>query len=123
MELVVILCGIYCIGLAIFHIAFWKIFSWKTELPKMSVANRAIIQIANLRLIYLFLFFAAICFLFPAELSQSVFGKFFMGGIALFWLCRFLEQFIFLRINHPLVHTLTVVFLIGSVLFALPVIA
>jgi hypothetical protein len=46
----------------------------------------------------------------------------FLGGFSLFWLGRFVEQFVFLRkINHWAVHVLTGLFLLGSVLFALPI--
>ncbi len=78
-------------------------------------------QIANLRLIYFFVFVAAACFIFPDELATTTFGHFFLVGMSLFWLGRTIEQFIFLRIDHPMVHLLTYLFIIGTILFALPV--
>lgn len=117
-----VLCGVFCMGMAIFHLQFPKLFDWKNELPKMTVANRAIIQIANLRLIYFFLFVAALCFMFPKELTSTTFGKVFMIGMSLFWLSRTIEQFIYLKVNHPTVNLLTYLFLVGALLFALPVI-
>ena len=77
-------------------------------------------QIANLRLIYFFLFVASICFIFPQELLETSLGHFFLGGMSVFWLGRTIEQFIFLRINHPMAHLLTYLFLIGMILFAAP---
>ena len=88
----------------------------------MNIANKAIIQIANLRLIYLFVFVAVICFIFPKELTTTPLGRFFMIGMSVFWFTRMIEQFIFLKVNHPLVHLLTYLFLIGSILFLIPVI-
>ena len=41
-------------------------------------------------------------------------------GMSAFWVGRSVEQFVFLRINHPGVHALTALFVIGAVLFALP---
>jgi len=116
----IFLCGLYSIGFAIFHIFFWHLFDWKNDLKKLTIANRAIIQIANLRLIYFFFFVAAIFFYFPDELLETTLGRFFLLGVSLFWLGRTVEQFIFLRVKSVLVHVLTVVFAIGVILFALP---
>lgn len=121
METIILLCGIYSVALAIFHILFWKIFNWKNDLKKLSFANRAIIQILNTRIIYFFLFVAFICFVYPTELLTTGLGQTFLAGIALFWLGRTIEQFIFLKPNHGLVHILTIVFVIGTILFALPI--
>lgn len=118
----ILLCGIYCIGMAVFHSFFTRLFDWKNELTKMNVANRAIIQITNLRLIYLFVFVGLICFIFPKELTTTPMGRFFMFGMAIFWFTRMIEQFIFLKVNHPMVHLLTYLFLIGTILFLAPVI-
>ena len=115
------LCGAFCLGMAIFHFRFPVLFDWKNELPKMSVANRAILQIANRRLIYFFLLVSGMCFLFPDELSTTPLGRFFMIGMSIFWLSRFVEQFVYVRIDHRLVHLLTYLFLIGAILFAVPV--
>lgn len=120
-KIIIYLCGIYSFAIAVFHALFWRIFDWKTDLKNITFANRAIIQIANLRLIYFFLFTAAACFAFPAELIQTKFGRFFLAGISLFWLGRTIEQFVFLRVRNTMVNVLTVIFIIGTILFALPV--
>ncbi|MBL7728730.1 MAG: hypothetical protein JNM68_13630, partial [Dinghuibacter sp.] len=62
MNTVIFLCGAHSVVFAIFHIFFWKLFGWKTELPKMTIANRAIIQIFNVLAIFVFLFMALLCF-------------------------------------------------------------
>ena len=117
----IFLCGLYSLGFAIFHSQFRRLFDWKQELPKLSTANKAIMQIANLRLIYFFLFVSAVCFIFPRELATTTFGHFFMMGISLFWLGRTIEQFIFLKVDHPMVHLLTYLFILGAIMFAIPV--
>jgi hypothetical protein len=113
--------GLHALGFAIFHSRFWKIFNWKSDLENLTAANKAFIQIANLRLIYIFVFVAAICFVFPKALLTTNLGRFFMIGMALFWLGRTIEQFIFVRIEHRLVHLLTYLFIIGAVIWAIPV--
>ena len=118
----IFLCGIYSLGFAVFHTRFWKIFDWKNELPKLKDFNRGILQIANICLIYFFLFVSAICFIYPGELLKTGLGHFFLAGMSIFWLGRTIEQFIFLRIDHPMVHFLTYIFLVGAILFAIPLI-
>jgi hypothetical protein len=118
MKTIVFLCGWYSLGLALFHLSFWKIFGWREELKKASIATRAMLQIFNLRLIYLFLLVAYLCFEFPEDLYRTPLGRAFLGGMCLFWVGRLIEQFVFLRYRHMLIHTLSVVFLIGAALFA-----
>lgn len=116
----VFLCGIYSLAFALFHIGFWKIFKWKSELHKVSFANKGIMQILNVQLIFYFLFTAFACFAFPAELVKTKFGNAFLIANSLFSLIRTVQQFIFLRANHKIIHILTIIFLIGTILFALP---
>jgi len=122
LEIIIIIGGIHSLFFALFHIGFWKIFNWKSELKKMNLQNRAIIQISNLCLIYFFIFITFFCFFFTKELFSSLFGKVFLGGISLFWLTRTIEQFIFLPLNKLIVHGLTVLFVVGFIIFLLPVI-
>ncbi|PST82061.1 hypothetical protein C7T94_14715 [Pedobacter yulinensis] len=121
MATIVIICGIYCLAFAVFHLWFWRLFSWKTELLKLSFPNRAIMQILNTRLIYVFLLFALLCFCFPQELCTTPMGHLLLGGMSVFWMGRTIEQFVFLRRNHPYIHLLTLVFAAGAVLFLIPV--
>ena len=119
-QLMMYLCGIYSLGFAIFHMRFWRLFNWRTELEKLEPYNKGIVQIVNIRLIYFFLFVAAICFIFPRELTTTNLGRFFLAGMSLFWLGRAIEQVIFLRIEHRLVHLLTYLFVLGAIMFAIP---
>jgi len=121
-KILIYCCGFYTIAFAIFHIYFWKLFNWKQDLKTLSIANRAIIQIANLRLIYIFFGIAVVCFTFPKELLSTKLGNVFLLGISLFWLGRTIEQFVFLKVKNRLVNLLTVIFIIGTLLFAAPVV-
>jgi hypothetical protein len=100
--------------------AFWKLFRWRESLKTATVADRAILQILNLRLIYVFLGVAALCFVFTDELHASALGRALLAGMSLFWIGRTIEQFVFLRIDRPLVHALTALFVLGAILFAMP---
>jgi len=121
MILLIYLCGFYSLAFAVFHIGFWKLFNWREDLKKLIFANRGIMQILNIQLIYYFLFTAIVCFVFPAELLNTRLGNVFLLGCSGFWLIRTVQQFIFLRANHFAIHILTVIFIIGTVLFLLPV--
>ena len=118
----IIVCGIFSIAFAVFHSLFWKLFNWKTDLKKLSIANRAVTQILNLRLIYVFLFVGFLCFWFPEELVETSLGNAVLIGCSLFWVGRLIEQFIFLRIHNWKVHLLSVLFLIGSILYLIPMV-
>lgn len=119
-EALVFVCGLHSLGFALFHLAFWKLFDWPRVLQSTNAATRAVTQILNLRLIYVFLGVAALCFFLPRDLLDTRLGHAVLAGMSLFWIGRTVEQFVFLRINHALVHALTLAFVVGAALFALP---
>ena len=112
--------GVHSLAFAIFHAGFWKLFDWPRDLRGSRVATRAVVQILNLRLIYVFLGIAALCFAFPGELAGTALGRALLAGMSLFWVGRTIEQFVFLPYNTPLVHGLTASFIVGAGLFAAP---
>ena len=122
MRTIVFICGLHSIGFAIFHVFFWKIFNWKKDLASASISTRAIIQIANLRLIYIFFGVGALCFIYPDELLTTTLGRAFLMGMSLFWVGRTVEQFIFLPYNRVMIHVLNALFVLGAALFAIPVV-
>ena len=119
-KISILLGGVHALGFAVLHLYFWKIFHWKTELPKLHFTNRAILQILNIRLIYIFLLIMALCFFFTETLYTTALGHFLLAGFALFWLGRTVEQFIFLKHNNWMVKILTALFMMGFLLFSLP---
>lgn len=112
--------GLHSLAFALFHMAFWKLFGWPQSLAGTTVANRAIVQILNLRLIYIALGIAVLCFAYTDELGDTALGRAVLLGMSLFWVGRTIEQFVFLRINRPVVHVLTALFVLGAVIFAVP---
>jgi hypothetical protein len=64
-------CSAYYLAFALFHIGFWKLFNWKIELSKLNFANSAIMQILNLRLIFMCFLMAFIYFKYPQELIRA----------------------------------------------------
>ncbi|AVF49138.1 hypothetical protein CMT89_04920 [Elizabethkingia anophelis] len=121
MKSIIYICGIYNLLFALFHLGFWKIFRWNKDLNKMSFANKGIMQILNIQIVYYFLFVSLICFIYPNELLNKQLGRIFLTGNSLFWLIRTIQQFIFLRAKHYIIHILTIIFIFGTILFALPI--
>lgn len=117
---VLLLCALHSFGFALFHLGFWRLFDWPRTLGSTTRSNRAIIQIANLQLAWVFAAVGLLCLLYPAELVATPPGRAVLAGMAVFWLIRLAAQFVWLRIHHPLVHALTVLFACGVLLFALP---
>lgn len=114
-------CGIHSLFFAIFHIGFWQLFRWKKDLKNLSSVNRAVMQILNLRIIHLLFFIAFLCFYYPQPLYATELGNAVLVGFSLFWLGRTVEQFIFFKFSHPAMYILTGLFIIGTVIFILPV--
>jgi len=122
-QLLIQLAGLHSFGFALFHLAFWKLFQWPRALSETNVATRAVTQILNLRLIYVFAGVGAACLVFTDDLLRTPLGNALLGFMSLFWVGRTIEQFVFLRINRPLVHILTALFVLGALLFALPLLS
>ena len=49
-----LLCALHSAALGVFHLCFWRLFDWKRALAKLDRPNRAIMQILNLRLAFVF---------------------------------------------------------------------
>ncbi len=122
-QTAVILAGLHSLGFAVFHAGFWRMFRWPQSLQQTTLANRAIVQIANVQLIWLFAFVAGACLLFPRELVSTPLGRALLLAMSGFWLVRLVGQWIWLRFNHAGLHLLNVLFAIGAALFAWPLLA
>lgn len=121
MKKVIFIGGLYNIAFALFHSGFWKLWKWDSELNKLTFVNGGILQILNIQIIYYFIFTAVICFVFPTELLSTKLGKCFLVGTAGFWFVRTIQQFIFLWISGFIMYLLVITFLLGTILFLIPV--
>lgn len=119
MKNLIYLGGFYCLAFAVFHLAFWKIFGWKKELPKLAPVNRGVMQVLNLRLTYVFLVVAFISFFYADELLTTSLGKAILAATSLFALMRAAEQLIFWKIEK-IGAVFFVLFLIGAGIYAIP---
>jgi hypothetical protein len=99
---------------------FWKLFKWNDDLKKLTFGNRAVMQILNIRLIYVFLLMSFVYLFYSSQLAETPLGFALLIGFLGFWAGRTIEQFIFLRVKSTMVTVLTVVFIIGDILHLLP---
>ena len=122
MKTLIYMGGFYHLAFALFHLAFWKLFKWERDLSFLNSVNRGIMQILNLRLIYVFLIIAALSFWFAAELTTGNFGKVILFAVALFWLMRAIEQIIFFDLKNRFSLALFIIILLGAGLYGYPAI-
>lgn len=112
--------GIFHLGIAIFHLFFWRIFRWKEDLDSLNRVNRAIVQILNLCLTFLFFVIAYISFFHSAELLSAPLGRTILASIALFWIMRLMLQVVFFGARHRLSMLFIGLFLTGALLYLIP---
>ena len=119
-ETLIVIRGLYNLALAVFHLLFWKLFNWKQDLATLTPLNRAVVQILNLCLTFVFLVFAYISFLHANELLHSKLGRLLLALIAIFWFLRAIEQIIFFGLRRKASIAFLILFLIGTGLYSIP---
>jgi hypothetical protein len=120
METLIIAGGFYNIGLVIFHLLFWRLFSWDTDLESLTVYNKAIMQVLNISLIIVFVIFAYISFKHSHELVTTPLGNTLLLLMALFWMARTVQQILFFKLAHWISGVFLFLFVTGSLLYGIP---
>jgi hypothetical protein len=80
--------GILNVIMAVFHMAFWSLFNWPEELPKLSPENRGIMSMLNVAWIYTVLSNALISFYLAAIKQTNFLHKILMAIIGGGYLLR-----------------------------------
>lgn len=111
------ICAVHCFGFALFHLSFPRIFRWRQSMAEAGRANGAILRIENGLLVYLFLVAGVACLAWPEALATTDLGRGCLMVASGFWCVRLVQQFVYLRINRPMVHILSLLFAAGSILF------
>lgn len=83
-ESLIIAVGIYNLFFAVFHLLFWRIFDWKIDLASLAFLNRAIMQVSNLCLAFVFIIFGVLSLLYPGQLVETELGSTLTGLISAF---------------------------------------
>jgi hypothetical protein len=117
-ETLLIIGGIYNLLFAIFHLLFWRIFDWKNDLASLTSVNRAIMQVINLCLTFVFIVFGVLSLLHPKQIIGTELGQTLTGLIAIFWFLRAIEQIVFFKLKNWISWAFLLVFLIGTGLYS-----
>jgi hypothetical protein len=120
LESVIFTGGIYNIILIIFHLSFWKLFKWEKDLASLTFINRAVMQVLNLCLTFVFLIFAYISLLHTHELISTNLGNSLLLLISIFWSLRAIEQIIFFGLKNVTSVMFFMFFLLGSIIYLYP---
>lgn len=87
--------GVINLLVGVLHCFFWKLFSWQSELKKLSVENSNIVQMLNLFCI-VFFFYSSILLIFkPYQFLSNAIGRAFVGLFATLFLARLAMEFYF----------------------------
>ena len=117
-EALILAGGVFHVVFAVFHLFFWKLFRWRSELAKLTSLNRAIVQVLNLCLTFVFVVFAYVSLVHTSELLSTALGRSLTVLIAASWYLRALEQIVFFGLRRPLSVVFFLVFLVGGTLYA-----
>ena len=113
--------GLFHFAFFVFHLFFWKLLDWKNDLASLTHTNRAVIQIFNLCLMFVFLMFAYISFFHTSELLSSSLGRSLLVLIAALWGFRAILQIVFFGLRNRASIVLFLASLVGNVLYLIPV--
>jgi hypothetical protein len=114
-----ILCALFNGGFALFHLFFWKLFHWRKELDSLTPINRAIMQVMNIHLIFVFLFFAFVTGYWEMETVKQPIGRSLVWFIAIFWWIRAINQLVFFSRTRIVSWIFFLIFLLGGLLHIL----
>ncbi len=121
-ETLIKLGGFYNILLIIFHVMFWRIFNWREDLKTLSFLNKAIMQVINISLTLVFAIFSYISLAHTNDLLSTPLGNALLSLIALFWFARAAQQVIFFKLKHWSSWAFMFFFVLGGVLYGVPVV-
>jgi hypothetical protein len=116
----VLAAGIFDLLLALFHVAFWRLFGWKKRLASLDSVNRSLMPVMNIALIVFFVVDGLALCLYPAQVIQTELGRFLLSGMTLFWIVRAAVQQPYFGLRHPASIALQIVFVLGAGLHAYP---
>jgi len=113
-----LLAGVIDLGIAAFHLTFWRLFGWPKRLAGLDAVNRALPPVLNIALTGFFIVIGFALVSAPAEALATVFSRRIVGGMAVIYVVRAAIQVPYFGLRHPASILLFAVFLLGFVLHA-----
>lgn len=86
--------GILSVLLGVFHLMFWKIFGWETELLKLSTTNSNILQILTIGCSFLLLAFGYMLIFMRRDIATTRTGSALLLTLALFYAIRLVLELV-----------------------------
>jgi len=93
--MIIITGGVLLIILGIFHATFWNLYDWDTELSNLSQDNENLVQMMNICTICYLLFTGTILLICRSDIVNSRVGKLLLLSLSLFFVVRFILEFLF----------------------------
>ncbi len=119
-ENLIIAGGVYNLALIVFHLMFWRIFNWPETIATLNHVNKAMIQVLNLSITFIFFIFSYISFFHTQELLNTSLGNSLLLLMSALWLFRAGQQILFYKLKHKVSLAFTFFFIIGAVLYGVP---
>ena len=113
-EQLIVVGRIYCLAIAAFHLAFWKLFRWPEDLTSLSFINRAVKQFLNFGLTFIFVIFGIVLLVYSMEIASTPLGRTLLSLILTFWLLRAVERVVFFGLRSGISVLFFIVFLAGG---------
>lgn len=121
-ETILYIGGVFNLIFAVFHLSFWRIFNWHHDLKSIRFVNRAIMQILNLCLTFVFFIFAYVSFSYTYDLLITRLGHSIIASISVFWFLRAFMQVAFFGLKNKVSVLFFIMFLIGGVIYIYPLV-
>ena len=93
MDIHLSIIGISLVTLGLLHIIFPWYFNWETELSRLSLVNRQVMQVHTFFIALIVLLMGILCLLAPRQLLETELGHLISFGLAIFWTTRLVIQF------------------------------
>ena len=108
--------AMHSIAFAVFHLFFWRLFDWRTQLPRLSDVNRGVMQVLNVCLTYVFAGLGIVLALNAPDVVGTRLGTHLLVFLSGFWALRLTAQFVWFRTGHWAAWVLSGLFLAGAIL-------
>ncbi len=93
MELQIQIIGISLILLGSVHVIFPRYFNWKSELKKLSLINKELMEVHTFFVALVVVLMGVLCVSLAHDLLHTSLGQNIGLGFSFFWGCRLLVQF------------------------------
>ena len=112
--------GILTLAGGFFHLAFWRLFDWKNELPRLRSVNRGIMQVLNIQIAVIAFVLGFVTLRYSSELTNSPLGNALVWGMALFWIIRTINQPLFWGFKSGVSRGFTAVWAVLALTYLIP---